>query len=307
MIWNKPKSVRQIGEIPGKVKVYMEDYVIRFAKKMAREGRGEEKGGVLLGASFSFEESKIYQISGMVEIPGFAGRQGPELSQEIWDKIFTEIKENFTDLEIVGWFYSCRGFKMRDVFRLQEIHKNNFSQNDKILYLYEENGQDDGFFVFRGGRFEKQRGYYVYYEKNPEMNRYMEKEANRHIHIIEQEDDRVIRNIRGVIAEKEEKKRKKKRENRMGYGLFAVVAMIAVLFGIASMQNHISLQNMQEELVNLQKLALGEQKSKEITVQTMGSNLWKKNVTPAASEAVSTGPSISLDESVVTILPEPEE
>lgn len=42
MLWNKPKSVRQIGEIPGRSKVYIEDYVIRFAKKLARESKGEE-------------------------------------------------------------------------------------------------------------------------------------------------------------------------------------------------------------------------------------------------------------------------
>ena len=54
-------------------------------------------------------------------------------------------------------------------------------------------------------------------EKNPEMYQYMEKEASRHVHIVEQEDDRVLRNIRGVIAENEKRKSKKKKENRLGY------------------------------------------------------------------------------------------
>lgn len=53
-----------------------------------------------------------------------------------------------------------------------------------------------------------QTGYYVYYEKNPEMRRYMMEEANRFVHIVEQEDDRVLRNIRGVI-----RKRKKRKKN----------------------------------------------------------------------------------------------
>ena len=30
MQWTRPKSVRQIGEIPGRGRIYMEDYVIRF-------------------------------------------------------------------------------------------------------------------------------------------------------------------------------------------------------------------------------------------------------------------------------------
>ena len=35
MQWNKPKSVRQIGEAPGRDRVYIEDYVVRFAKELA--------------------------------------------------------------------------------------------------------------------------------------------------------------------------------------------------------------------------------------------------------------------------------
>ena len=40
MQWNKPKSVRQIGEAPGRDRVYIEDYVVRFAKELAGQGRG---------------------------------------------------------------------------------------------------------------------------------------------------------------------------------------------------------------------------------------------------------------------------
>ena len=109
MQWTKPKSVRQIGDIPGKGRIYMEDYVIRFARKLAGQSQGGEKAAVLLGNRYLYNGDKIYQISGIVEIPNFAGRTGPELSGTDWDRIYSEIKENFTDLEIVGWFYTKRG------------------------------------------------------------------------------------------------------------------------------------------------------------------------------------------------------
>jgi hypothetical protein len=283
MLWNKPKSVRQIGEITGREKVYMEDYVIRFARKLAREGNGREKGAVLLGNSFTYEDTKIYLISGIVEIPGFSGRTSPELHEDIWDKIYTEIKENFTDLEIAGWFYSCRGFSVKEASRLLEIHKRNFQHRDKVLYVYEEAVQEDGFFLYRSGRFERQKGYYIYYEKNPEMLRYMEKEANRHIHIVEQEDDRVIRNIRGIIAEKEQaKKQKKQKENRLNYGLGMMVAMIVILLSAAALKNQNTLEQVQEQLGNLQQLASGGQKTERTTVETIGSALVKENASTAA-------------------------
>lgn len=288
MLWNKPKSVRQIGEIPGQDKVYMEDYVIRFAKKLAREGKGEEKGAVLLGTTFRYEECKIYQISGIVEIPGFARRTCPELSQDVWEKIYTEIKENFTDLEIVGWFYSCRGFAVKDASRLLEIHKRNFQRRDKVLYLYEEAGEDDGFFLYRGGKFEKQRGYYIYYEKNPEMLHYMEKEAGRHVHIVEQEDDRVIRNIRGIMEEKDRKKQgEKQKDNHLGYGMGAVVAMIAILLGAAALKNQNTLNQVKEQISSLERLALTEQNPQKTTVETIGSSITKKKSASPSAVSVS--------------------
>ncbi len=285
MQWNKPKSVRQIGSIPGRGKIYMEDYVIRFARKLSEQGKGLEKGAVLLGNTFLYNGDKVYQISGIVEIPGFAGRTGPEFTQEMWNRIYTEIKENFTDLEIVGWYYSCRGFMVKDAARLLEIHKRNFQHRDKVLYIYEEAEREDNFFLYRNGQFEKQKGYYIYYEKNPEMLNYMEKEANRHVHIVEQEDDRVVRNIRGIIEEKEKSRnRQNQRENRMGYGLGLCVALIAVLVGASVMQNQNTINQVKEQVHNLQELALGEQgKSNTTMVETMGSNLVRVTPTPAAS------------------------
>lgn len=295
MEWNKPKSVRQIGDVPVRGRIYMEDYVIRFAKKLAETSRGEERAAVLLGGTYMYNGEKIYQISGIVEIPGFAGRTAPAFSQDMWNRTYTEIKENFTDLEIVGWFYSCQGFDANQAAKLLEIHKQNFQHRDKVLYIYEENGQEDGFFLYRTGNFEKQRGYYIYYEKNPEMLHYMEKENNRHVHIVEQEDDRVVRNIRGIMEEKEKiRKNSRKKESRMGYSLGTVVALIAILLGAATLRNQNTLNQVKEQVNHLQELALGEQKkSNTTTVETLGNNLVKATATPVPTAVPASGGAVS--------------
>lgn len=293
MLWNKPKSVRQIGEIPGREKVYVEDYVIRYVKKLARTSGGEEKGAVLLGSSFPSSDSKIYLISGIVEIPDFSRRETPELPANVWEKIFTEIKENFTDLEIVGWVYTHGGFSVSEAQRLLEIHKRNFQHRDKVLFLYEETEQEEGVFLYRGGKFEKQPGYYIYYDKNPEMLRYMEKEADRHVHIVEQEDDRVLRNIRGVIAEKErEKEKKKKKENKMNYGLGTVAAMIVLLVGAAALKNQNTLDQVKSQLNHLQDISTVRE-SDQTTVETLGSSLTKKKAATGAAAETATGTAVS--------------
>lgn len=293
MQWNKPKSVRQIGDAPGRDRVYIEDYVVRFARELAGRGRGTEKAAMLLGNTFLNHGEKIYQISGIVEIPGFSGRSGPHLEQGVWDRIYTEIKENFTDLEIVGWFFSSRGFTAGQAPQLLEIHKQNFQHRDKVLYLYEENDREDSFFLYRNGRFERQKGHYVYYEKNPEMLAYIERESNRRVHIVEQEDDRVVRNIRGIMEEKEQvrerSRKKQKRESRLGYSLGSMVALIALVIGVATLRNQSTLDQVKKQVEHLQEMALGVQQENQTTVETLGSGLVKATPTsaPASTAAVS--------------------
>ncbi len=299
MQWVKPKSVRQIGDVPGKNRVYIEDYVIRFARNLAKESQGKEQAAILLGNTYLYQEEKIYQISGIVKIPDFATRSEPAFSQETWDKLYTQIKENFTDLEIVGWFYAWKGFVSVSSQALLEIHKQNFQHRDKVLYVCAGEEREDSFYLYRGGRFEKQKGYYIYYEKNPEMLAYMEKESNRHVHIVEQEDDRVVRNIRGIMEEKEQlRKTSHHRESaqaHLGMGMATVMALILVVLGTAAMKNQKTLNEMKQQVEQLQKLQQWEQIASEVTsgitgseqttVETMSSGLSKMTATPAAAQA----------------------
>lgn len=43
MEWNRPRSVRQIGSVPGRERIYVEDYVMRFAKRLAAKQSDNEK------------------------------------------------------------------------------------------------------------------------------------------------------------------------------------------------------------------------------------------------------------------------
>jgi len=177
---------------------------------------------------------------------------------------------------------------MKDAPQLLEIHKQNFQHRDKVLYIYEDDDKEDSFFLYKTGQFERQKGHYIYYEKNPEMLSYMEKESNRHVHIIEQEDDRVIRNIRGVMEEKEKLQQKKHQsDSRIGYGLGVVLAMIAVLVGVATLKNQSTLDQVRNQVDSLQQMAMDENNSSDTTlVETMGGNLVKVTPQPASGQAV---------------------
>lgn len=295
MQWTRPKSVRQIGEIPGRGRIYMEDYVIRFVKRLAEQSHGMEKAAVLLGTSLICDGEKIYQISGVVEIHNFAGRSGPKLTDEDWDYIYSEMKENFTDLEIVGWFYSCQGFSVNQAGQLLQMHKLNFEKRDKVLYLYDETDGEDSFFLYRSGQLEKQKGYYIYYEKNPEMLHYMERENNRHVHIVEQEDDRVVRNIRGIMEEKEKfRTKKKQKEVHMGYGIAVVAAVIVVFAFVVLMQNQSALNQVKQQLNTIQTMNQSHPANQDKTiVETQKAKLTPCPTTASPTQGNTSVPSVS--------------
>ena len=205
------------------------------------------------------------------------------------------MKENFTDLEIVGWFYSCQGFSVNQAGQLLQMHKLNFEKRDKVLYLYDETDGEDSFFLYRSGQLEKQKGYYIYYEKNPEMLHYMERENNRHVHIVEQEDDRVVRNIRGIMEEKEKfRTKKKQKEVHMGYGIAAVAAVIVVFAFVVLMQNQSALNQVKQQLNTIQTMNQSHPANQDKTiVETQKAKLTPCPTTASPTQGNTSVPSVS--------------
>nr|MBP3598925.1 hypothetical protein [Eubacterium sp.] len=272
MEWKAPKSVRQIGDVKGKTKIYVEDYVMSYARRLAKEGKEKEMAGVLLGHRFYHAKEKVFLVSGMVCIKAFHQRESDIFTQEIWTDIYTEIKENFTDLDVVGWCYTGDMAGNPNADRLLEVHRRNFSEDDRLFYIYEEKGQADDFFLYENGGFAKQKGYYIYYEKNPEMRHYMMQEENRFVHIVEQEDDRVLRNIRGVLKENEERKKEHEAEGKWGTVLASLVVVLGLVFGVVVIQNQNGLSQLKEQMQSIQT-ELGDSLGSDTTVQTLGAGV----------------------------------
>ena len=49
----------------------------------------------------------------------------------------------------------------------------NFSGENKVLYMIDALENEDAFYQFENYSLKKQRGYYIYYETNQEMKNYM--------------------------------------------------------------------------------------------------------------------------------------
>lgn len=202
-----PNNIRQIGEIKGHQKIYIEDYAYTFLKKISRNGAGEGRAAILLGqyhwsegCSYLFVKSAL-QIDDMeVSLDHLA------FTDKVWGQIYEEEKKYFPDQEIVGWFVSLPGFNMEISEGMLKTHLNHFAGNDKTLFVMEPGEREEAFFLYEGGRLTRQPGFYIYYEKNEAMQAYMiEKSQNKSIEETEKIPDRAVVDFRKAVKDKKEK------------------------------------------------------------------------------------------------------
>ena len=291
-----PKSVRQIGPVNGNRRIYIEDYVWTFGRQIAKQAGEKEVAGVLLGKISARKGEKYFFVSGMVEIKDFRYREEGKFTEEMWAALYTEIKEHFTDLEILGWFYAKAEMPPVCTEQLRGIHGKNFAGNDKLLYLYEAGEDEDALYLSSAGTLEKQGGYYIYYEKNPEMQEYMisHKKPSK---IDERLNERAVGSMREILEHKQEEKEEK--QERRSYGLAAALVLLLFLCGYMALKNQNTLAKVEGQMLALKEtmgLTEGDDKEKgkqETTVETLAGNVM-----------AATPPAVTVSPAAVTTPPE---
>lgn len=222
-----PKNIRQIGQPEGKRKIYIEDYVMSFIRYLGKESTNTYKTAVFLGEYKEWEENQCIFIQGAIEVEGIDLKEGKCFPKEIWEKIYREIEENFKTGSIVGWMLTRAGMPMETTDVLEKIHIDNFSGQDKTLMLYDTIEREECFFLFEKKHLRKKEGYYIYYEKNQEMQNYMLKKKGTMPK--EEVDDYVIKEMKKRMENMEEIKRKKNRARKRWR--MATILGAAVLLG----------------------------------------------------------------------------
>lgn len=179
-----PKNVKQIGDGKGKRRIYIEDYVMNFVKKAVNTGdeAADIRYGVLLGKVQRGEGTSFIFVQGAVEAAAVpeSGREQEEnkpetgvFSGDAWNGIYDEIKRYFDQMEIVGWYLSKPEQQPHEMPRISKIHLDNFSGTDKLFLAIDRSEKEETFYAFDGTGLEKEEGYYIYYDRNEEMQQYM--------------------------------------------------------------------------------------------------------------------------------------
>lgn len=255
-----PNNIRQIGEVGGIQKIYIEDYAYTYLCRIASENPGRGISAILLGQSnWRDGTSYLFIKSAIVLTDMEINEEHLVFTQEIWNHVYEKNKEYFQEQEIVGWFLSIPGCSMEINQIICQTHLNHFGGNDKILFVMEPLEKEEAFYRYEDGKMMRQTGFYVYYEKNEAMRNYLVSQNEKSEKKSEEVDDAAVHTFRKKIEKKTRQEQKK-----AGFPLFktaSVCAAVAVLaVGVLYLNDYKKLKGTEEVLADLENTRQEENK-----------------------------------------------
>ena len=255
----RPKNIKQIGDVSSDKKIYIEDYAFTYINSIAYNSPQEEQAGVLLGELAKEGNERCVFVKGVIKAAlGDTSDTGIYFNENIWNKIYSDTEKYFPDLSVVGWFAVMPEVTDERMARLKKLHLDNFAGNMKKLYLVDTVEKEEHFYLYENGTLKRQKGYVCFYERNYEMQEYMLERSEKKS-CEDASDDRVIRNIRNVIREKEELKEQRKSGSFM-YGVSAFLVVVIIVIGINLMNNYEKMRRLNQSVDNLMNQLEGNER-----------------------------------------------
>ena len=104
-----PKNIRQIGDRDQIVKLYMEDYVNTYLKRLYPAGGQDLRVGLLLGGMEFNDGTPYIFIDGALEMEDVTEAGGRVVFSELsWKRAYRNMEQLFPKRTIQGWFLCGR-------------------------------------------------------------------------------------------------------------------------------------------------------------------------------------------------------
>lgn len=233
-----PKNLRQVGENRGKRKIYIEDYVVTYLGKLAKPSQAYARGAILFGKNYETEEGPAIFINGAVEAQNLELDMDETIfNDKIWEEILQMGEQYFPGQQIMGWFLSRIGFSVEMNQKIIHTHLKNFPGDQKVLYMIDGLENEEAIYLCENQQMKRQKGYYIYYEKNSAMQEYMiEVEGNRPSESQEREARKELRRDRKVVSgyrKMSKYSQEKKKQNRRIRVVRAACLFLLFVMGIS--------------------------------------------------------------------------
>lgn len=273
-----PKNVRQIGNVSDSSKIYVEDYVDTFFNQLCEKAETEMIGAFLVGETVQEEDQDYIYVYGAIRMKEL-GIKGKDyvVGESAWKNACETCKEYFGNAEILGWFITGGEHPLEPNHNINKIHQKYFPREHSIFVTKSVRDKEEKFYIYKFRDMMECSGHYVYYEKNIEMQNYMiatrKKVGFTPSELIE---DRVAKNFRSMIREKNEINEQKNR-SRMVYAMSTFLVLVIVVIGVTMLNNYDKIQNAQNSINALSDSV--QEDEKDETIEVLG-----ENVTPQLEE-----------------------
>lgn len=242
---NLPKNIRQIGERDQAVKLYVEDYVNTYLKRLYPTGGQDLRVGLLVGECRIQDGIPFLFADGALEMENVAREgQKAEFTEEAWKKAYEVMEQMFPKRSILGWFLCGAQGSTLSPLNYWKQHGQYFAGKHQLMYLNSGLEGEEAIYMASEDGFYRLQGYCIYYERNQMMQDYMvsRKDARR---VETGSRDTVIRDFRQKMEDKKtEAVRTRSAIGALGTAC-GVLAVLALAGGVVSFNNYQKMKAME--------------------------------------------------------------
>ena len=246
-----PKNIRQVGEWDQVVKLYIEDYVNTYLKRLYPAGGQDLRVGLLLGEIRTEEGIPFLFIDGALEMEQVT-REGEkvEFTEEAWKKAYQVMEQMFPHRSEQGWFLCGAPGCALSPLDYWKQHGQYFSGKNQLMYLNSGLEGEEAIYTASEDGFYKLRGYSIYYERNQMMQDYMvsRKDARR---VESGTRDMVIQDFRDRMEERKQSVGHARSAIGLLGGTCSVLAVLVLAGGLVMFGNYRKMKDMEAVIASV--------------------------------------------------------
>ena len=246
-----PKNVRQIGDPDQVVRLYVEDYVNTYLKRLYTSGRQTMRVGVLLGSVEQYDGTPYIFIDGAMELEDVE-TEGEKIlfSESSWKKLYSAMETAFPKRTVQGWFLCGGPSSQLSPLNYWKQHSQYFAGKNQLMYLNHGLEGEEAVYVTSEDGFYRLKGHYIYYERNQMMQDYMisRKDVRR---VESGSHEKVIKDFRQRMTARKEQAGARQRTAGV-LGMACGILSVAVLAGgVVLMNNYQKMRQMEGVLASV--------------------------------------------------------
>ena len=244
-----PKNIRQIGQISGNQKIYLEDYVITYLRQILTPDENM-RVMILYGHKEMIEDEFYWFVNGAVEAQHDFFMEKTIIDEESWKKVNEMAGKFFPELTVMGWAITREDSTEDLEEQIMRTQRQFFRPDQKLYFEYITSDKTEALYLHEKGKRNMLSGYYIYYERNECMQNYMVSLRTRERHPEEMNADHAARQFREVCQEKKQDLHKK-RSSAFATCVSLLLVMAILVIGITMLNNYEKMQSMERVLYQI--------------------------------------------------------